>query len=60
MPEIKAVSLLAGTGHRLAQQVEEALQDVPAENVITVSYAVSRVFGITLQHHALVVVKTVD
>ncbi len=57
MPDIKAVTLLAGTGHGLAQQVEEALEGVPAEHVISVSYAVSRLFGITLQHHALVVVK---
>jgi hypothetical protein len=56
----RVVGLLAGTRQSLAEQVEETLRGVPPEHVITVSYAVSRVLGLSMTHHALVVFQTED
>ena len=55
-----AITCLAGTGRALEHQIEESLRDIPPERIVAVSYAVSRLFGITLQHHALIVVKHAD
>ena len=51
------ITVLAGTGRMLERRIEEALRDVPPERIVGVSYAVSRVLGITLQHHALIVLR---
>lgn len=54
---IRAITCLGGTGKALEHAVEESLRDIPSEQIISVSYAVSRLLGITLQHHALIVLK---
>ena len=51
------ITVLAGTGRILERRVEEALRDVAPERIVAVSYAVSRILGITLQHHALIVLR---
>jgi len=48
---------LASTYGSLERQVVKALRDIPSERVITISYAVSRLFTIFLQHHALIVLR---
>ncbi len=55
MAATTAITCLAGTGRELERQVEAALRDVSPEQIVSVSYAVSRVFGMALQHHALIV-----
>jgi hypothetical protein len=49
--------IVAGTAHRLARDVTEALTDVAPERIITIQYRVSRILGMSLQHHALIVLR---
>jgi hypothetical protein len=53
----KVIGILAPTSAKLEIDVAEALRDVPPEEVIAISYAVSRIFGVWLQHHALIVLR---
>jgi hypothetical protein len=55
--EPKVIGILAPTSAKLEIDVAEALRDVPSERIITISYAVSRIFGVWLQHHALIVLR---
>jgi hypothetical protein len=55
--EPKVIVILAPTSAKLEIDVAEALRDVPSEQIITISYAVSRIFGVWLQHHALIVLR---
>jgi hypothetical protein len=55
--EMKVITVLGSTYRSLEQKVEEALRGVAPEQIITISYAVSRIFGISLQHHALIVLR---
>jgi hypothetical protein len=52
---IKTIVLLAGTSRVLEKRVDDALRDIPPDRIVAISYAVSRIFGVTLQHHALIV-----
>ena len=55
--EPKVIGILAPTSARLERDVAQALRDVAPERIITISYAVSRIFGFALQHHALIVLR---
>jgi hypothetical protein len=55
--ETKVVTVLGPTYRSLERQVEDALRGVAPEQIITISYAVSRIFGVSLQHHALIVLR---
>lgn len=55
--ETKVITVLGSTYKELERDVAEALRGVAPEQIITVSYAVSRIFGIWLQHHALIVLR---
>jgi hypothetical protein len=37
------------------REIQDALRCVAPERIITVPYAVSRILGVWLQHHALIV-----
>jgi hypothetical protein len=56
-PDPKVIGILAPTTARLERDVAEALRGVAPERVITISYAVSRILGVALQHHALIVLR---
>jgi len=53
----KVITVLGSTYGSLERQIEEALEGVEPEQLITISYAVSRIFGVSLQHHALIVLR---
>lgn len=57
-PEPKVIGILAPTYARLEREVAKALRDVAPERVITISYAVSRILGVALQHHVLIVLRS--
>lgn len=57
MRDPQVIVILASTYGSLERQVVKALRDIPSERVITISYAVSRLFTIFLQHHALIVLR---
>lgn len=54
----KVITLLGWSSRNLEREVEAALSGVAPERVIAISYAVSRILGIALQHHALIVLRT--
>jgi hypothetical protein len=37
--------------------IERALADVPTERIVSISYSTTRILGIWLQHHALIVIR---
>jgi hypothetical protein len=47
--------ILAPTTARLERDVAKALTNIASERIVAISYAVSRIFGVVLQHHALIV-----
>ncbi len=53
----RVLVMVAGTAHGLAKDVTKALTDVSPERIITIQYRVSRILGLTLQHHALIVLR---
>ena len=53
--ETEVITVLGTTHKSLEREVQDALQGVAPERIITVSYAVSSIFGVWLQHHALIV-----
>jgi hypothetical protein len=55
--EPTVIGILAPSTSRLERDVARALTNVPPERVVAVSYAVSRIFGVVLQHHALIVLR---
>jgi hypothetical protein len=55
--EPKVIAILAPTSARLERDVAKALRDVVPERVIAISYTVSRILGVWLQHHALIVLR---
>jgi hypothetical protein len=55
--ETKVITILGGTYKDLQREIEDALRGVAPDQIITVSYAVSRIFGVWLQHHALIVLR---
>jgi len=54
----KTIVLLAGTSRVLEKRVDEVLRDVPPDQILAISYAVYRILGVTLQHHALIVLSS--
>jgi len=54
-PIVKGI--LASSYGRLQQEVASALDGVEPERIICIEYAVSRLFGVLLQHHALIVLR---
>ena len=58
MPDdTKVITILGGTYKDLQREVEDALRGVAPDQIITVSYAVSRIFAVWLQHHAMIVLR---
>ncbi len=57
MSEPKVIAILAPTTASLERDVAKALRDVEPERIISISYAVSRIFAVSLQHHALIVLR---
>jgi hypothetical protein len=57
MAEPRVLVIVAGTAHGLVKDVTKALTDVSPERIITIQYRVSRILGLTLQHHALIVLR---
>jgi hypothetical protein len=55
--EPRVIVIVAGTANRLMSDVTEALRDTAPERIITIQYRVSRILGISLQHHALIVLR---
>ena len=55
--ETIVITVLGTTYRSLEREIQKALQGVAPERIITVSYAVSRIFGIALQHHALIILR---
>jgi hypothetical protein len=55
--DTKVIAILAPTSARLERDVASALRDVASERIISISYTVSRILGVWLQHHALIVVR---
>ena len=55
--EPRVIVIVAGTANRLVSDVTEALRDTAPERIITIQYRVSRILGISLQHHALIVLR---
>jgi len=55
--ETKVIAILAPTSSRLERDLASALRDLAPERIISISYTVSRILGIWLQHHALIVVR---
>jgi hypothetical protein len=56
--QTKVITVLGWSYRNLEREIETALRDVPPEQNITISYAVSRILGIALQHHALIVLRS--
>ena len=55
--ETKVMTVLGTTSKNLEREIEHALRGVTPERVITISYSVSRILGLWLQHHALIVLR---
>ena len=55
--ETEVITVLGTTYQGLQREVQDALRGVAPERIITVSYAVSRILGVWLQHHALIVLR---
>ena len=54
-PVVKGI--LASSYTQLQDEVASALEGVSPERIICIEYAVSRLFGVFLQHHALIVLR---
>jgi hypothetical protein len=52
------ITVLGWSYRSLEREVEAALSGVAPERIITVSYAVSRILGVALQHHALIILRS--
>jgi hypothetical protein len=55
--ETKVITVLGTTYNHLEREIEEALRGVAPDRIIAISYTVSRVLGLWLQHHALIVLR---
>jgi hypothetical protein len=55
--EVKAVGVLTTTYDILLEGVEQALANVPDERIVSISYSTTRILGIWLRHHALIVIR---
>jgi hypothetical protein len=55
--DTKVIAILAPTSARLERDVANVLRDVAPDRIISISYTVSRILGVWLQHHALIVVR---
>jgi hypothetical protein len=55
--DTKVIAILAPTSARLERDVANVLGDVAPDRIISISYTVSRILGVWLQHHALIVVR---
>jgi hypothetical protein len=57
--QMQVITVLGWSYRSLRREVEAALRGVAPEQVVAVSYAVSRILGLALQHHALIVLRRV-
>jgi hypothetical protein len=55
--EPRVIVIVAGTANSLASDVTEALTNIAPERIVTIQYRVSRILGLSLQHHALIVLR---
>jgi hypothetical protein len=55
--ETKVITVFGTTYNSLQREVEDALRGVAPERIVAISYTVSRILGLWLQHHALVVLR---
>jgi hypothetical protein len=54
---MRVIGVTAGTTGALEREVALALRDVPPEHVRSISYSATRLLGIWLQHHELIVLR---
>ena len=54
---LRAVGVLGGTYKTFEREMERALTGVVPERIVSISYSTSRIFGMWLQHHALIVIR---
>ena len=54
---LRAAGVLATTYKDLERETERALAGIAAERIVSVSYSTSRILGLWLQHHALIVFR---
>lgn len=51
------VALLAATETRMQRKVASTLEGVSPDQIVAVSYSVSRLLGVASQHHALIIIR---
>ena len=56
--ETRVITVLGWSYRSLEREVEAALSGVSPQQIVTVSYAVSRILGLALQHHALIILRS--
>jgi hypothetical protein len=52
---LRVVGVMGSTYVQLEQEIAKALHGVQPEQVVSISYSTSRILGLWLQHHALIV-----
>lgn len=57
---IKALGVFSATYDTLLEEVEHALGGVPDERIVSISYDATRILGLFLRHHALIVIREPD
>jgi len=55
--KLRVASVLGATYKTFERELEQVLDGVPADRIVSISYSTSRIFAIWLQHHALVVIR---
>lgn len=56
-PSYSVVALLAATETRMQRKVASTLEGVSPDQIVAVSYSVSRLLGMASQHHALIILR---
>jgi hypothetical protein len=56
--QTRVITVLGWSYRSLEREVDAALSGVAPERIVTVSYAVSRILGVALQHHALIILRS--